>query len=358
MLTKAIRPENEELFKEASNTVAGVASMEAHAWFATDGSVGGGKSTAVGVRFTSLSAFLSGLGQSSDCESWSCGKEACSYRCESWALLKLLERLEWWTTEPGAELPRRATIITDAQGLLRALQKGPWSQTSACEKKIWQELIRLSRMGWEITIAFVFGHSGVPANEFADDMAKSARENAEHLPLASCWIVDTVRNRIPSEDDEDYCASSHFRVRMLPGYTHTPKEVWEMARNYKDIQGERILAQARCAAIPNIDPMPSEEPHQCVKCPLCKKVQLSTEHMFVCEALIDLKRQISPSDGVLLEAADLFNMETTRLVKAIQFVHVGSSKVLAVLRERGRFIPGPMSDCDRLPVPTYVHKAT
>lgn len=309
-------------------------------FIATDGSVEGGKATGVAVRFHSRSAFLRGeIGVEVGV---SCGGDACSYRCEACALLLALSQREWFT-ELSPNERQSAVVVTDSQGLLKALEVGPWSQRSACEKKIWARIIELSRQGWRLIFAFTFSHVGVLPNEAADRVASKFRKVADSLPRMSAWIVDTVRNRIVKEDLTEFKESGQLRARLCPDCQPSQKESFEIARKMYDLEGERLLARIRCSSIVGVDPM---QPDLVTRCPLCAPFStnaidqtsknLSTEHIFECDALFRLVDLPRP------RLEDIYSNDASTLRKMLKYVY----HALGVLREHcgGRKVTGSVSD--------------
>jgi hypothetical protein len=210
-------------------------------------------------------------------------------------------------------------VVTDAQGLLAALELGPWSQSSSCERMIWAKLIQKTKEGWNITFLFVFGHVGVAPNEAADRAAESARKRAKEEGAASAWIVDTVRCRVPVESVATFQASGHFRARHVLDGAPTSKFVWDAARCADKRSGERMLVRARCAALYGIDPPQADKVELC---PACGTEGLSTPHLFTCERI---RRDIAADS--LATTTQLFSKRTDDIVIATKYVVAACSIV-------------------------------
>jgi hypothetical protein len=174
---------------------------------------------------------------------------------------------------------------------------------------IWNELYDLSDRGWRVIFAFIFSHVGVAPNEAADKVAREAGSKTGSLEAqAPAWIIDTVRNRIPEPDLDEFKATRHFRVTHDRDCKAPPKESWNTARSLYDLAGERLLARIRCSTVLKIDKMPSEVDRTC---PLCDADTLCTEHIFFCRQLDGASERPSP--------ADIFGSDADKLRKALRF---------------------------------------
>ena len=81
------------------------------------------------------------------------GELACSYRAEAVAMLGAVNAL-------SATAPRAIVLLTDSQGLLSALARGPFAANGRIEVAIWVALSRLVASGFRCLLAFVFAHCG------------------------------------------------------------------------------------------------------------------------------------------------------------------------------------------------------
>ena len=99
------------------------------------------------------------------------GRYTSSYRAELSALAGALRFLRSVTR---TWRPRRVLICTDSQSAIRRLEEGPSRQTDALASEVWQLLKSICDGGASIHLQWVPGHSGLPGNERADEVAREA----------------------------------------------------------------------------------------------------------------------------------------------------------------------------------------
>jgi hypothetical protein len=158
-----------------------------------------------------------------------------------------------------------------------------------------------------VSSALIFSHVGLAPNEAADKVARDAGNHTGRWEArAPAWIIDTVRNRIPLPDLDEFKATQYFRVIYDSDRKAPPKEFWNTAWTLYDLAGERLLARIRCSTVFKIDKMPSDVDH---KCPSCDAEPLYTEH--ICRQLEGAVERPSP--------ADLFSSDADKLRKALRF---------------------------------------
>eukprot|EP01063_Lacrimia_lanifica_P031808 TRINITY_DN531_c0_g1_i5.p1 TRINITY_DN531_c0_g1~~TRINITY_DN531_c0_g1_i5.p1 ORF type:complete len:878 (+),score=-7.35 TRINITY_DN531_c0_g1_i5:207-2840(+) len=112
------------------------------------------------------------------------GWRATSYQTEAAAMRLALISLFHAAEAAPRVRPTSLVIFTDSQSLLRRLKRGELRQSSWQCVGIWELLAALADRGWNITLQYVPGHSGLYGNEVADDVAGQA--------------VDTIKSGHPN----------------------------------------------------------------------------------------------------------------------------------------------------------------
>ena len=210
---------------------------------ATDGSVADRKSRAVAVSEGVTLAAID------------CGPLACSYRAEAVALLATLDAL-------NSQPPAASVLVTDSQGLLAALSRGPFAARGRIEVQIWASLLRLSAVGHRFLLAFVFSHCDFGPNEEADAAAKALLATSPPL-YPNTWHTDMARHLLTAflKGDPPPAVLSMKQLRSVP------------------LLHQRLFHQVRTGWVKDIGRCHASADE--VPCPTCGEPQ-TVEHYLQC----------------------------------------------------------------------------
>ena len=225
------------------------------------------------------------------------GGEACSFTAEALGFLAAL-RLIRRSLEEG-DVPRSSTIpiVSDSQGVLRALEKGPLRQTDSRLDFVWRELMNL-RAEFEVAfgLIFAFGHTGWPEADKADELAgvaaKSGRESRD-----APWWKDAARvsSSAPISEICEVAVADTLR-RKLSRAARVVPSLWS-SKKYKGFSQRELtlLCQLRTNACSQLGGHLVGHRTNCTHCgtavargnPL---LQSMVEHSFVCPSFRGARR--------------------------------------------------------------------
>lgn len=266
---------------------------------ATDGGVSDTASVGAAVLFDAAGSVIAR-------RSVSAGPLACSFSAETAGLHAGLDLLEAHLRPEAA--PLRVALLSDSQGNLAALARGPLLQRNWSLARLWARLVSLSNRGVRLQGAFIFAHVGTTPNEIADAEVAAALPQAASLPQAPAWWVDEARPRwqlYAARHEAEAMAAAPFRREAFQtakekgfnGPWTNPSSKSQLPRNH-----ERLLSQLRSGVCSSLPGWRHELPSPC---PLCNEQNAfrrdagqQVRHLFCCPAL-------SVTRGSL-EIADLF----------------------------------------------------
>ena len=217
------------------------------------------------------------------------GRFTSSYRAELAALAEALSFLQAANRRWGL---RRVLICTDSQSAIRRLEAGPAGQTDALTNRIWNLLKAVNEGGAEIHLQWVPGHSGLPGNEIADEVARAAAEaDQSHAPIDLSSAKSRLRQQAQTEwtkhmEKTRYHARNGPR-RVTPGDKQglTRAESVEAARLRT---GHSLLLRSYRMRIGQVDDD---------ICPECEEDAETLEHLLTaCPARASLRRSIFGRD--------------------------------------------------------------
>ena len=169
------------------------------------------------------------------------GELACSYRAEAVAMLGAVNAL-------SATAPRAIILLTDSQGLLSALARGPFAANGRIEVAIWVALSRLVASGFRCLLAFVFAHCDFGPNEEADAAAKALLASSPPA-YPHTWHVDLARH-LATKRSPDKPLPVPLRMKLLRTVPPTLQKMFHQVRTGWVNGVGRLHAAAETVACP------------------------------------------------------------------------------------------------------------
>ena len=222
----------------------------------------------------------------------------CSYRQEAEAIIISMRRL----LDRAAEARRTGkplgtlALLSDSQGALAAVAKGPFRQREGHVAVTWDLLVRVAEeITGRIYLAFVYSHIGFAAHDRVDGLAGEAcpDDGGTGPRVAACehrnpiWWRDEARRRWTIAEAEcDALAQDQFRFKW---HRHVGVATIRTLRALSP-PDQRCAVQLRCGVAPSFGGLRDHEA-DCSHCPATRLSRgAAVEHAFSCPAE-EAKRQ-------------------------------------------------------------------
>ena len=178
--------------------------------------------------------------------------------------------------------PAHAILAGDGLSVWSALACGPLRQATQWGRDWWNRL--LPALSFRLSVVFVFGHCGLPAQEEANSAAARERDRLGHIEPFP-WARDVARVALAerrAEHDLSARGSAAFRARLLED------DPWLLPFAEALPAGQqRLLAQLRSGCVGRLGGWRHERPEDC---PVCGETGVlarggaAVGHIFACPA--------------------------------------------------------------------------
>jgi ribonuclease HI len=148
-------------------------------------------------------------------------------QAEQLAIAKALEALE--TTDIEENTPRTAAIITDSRISMDSIKNV--NNHSYLNEEIRERLSKLVRSNWTVAFAWVKAHAGIPGNELADQLAKTAGRvkdkttSYSRIPLSTLFRELEEESKLTWQQNWEESPKVAQTKHTREGYTKT----WNLA---------------------------------------------------------------------------------------------------------------------------------
>ena len=154
------------------------------------------------------------------------GRYTSSYRAE---LAALAEALSFLRSVGRRWRPRQVLVCTDSQSAIRRLEEGPAAQTDDLANRIWTLLRTISDGGIRIHLQWVPGHSGLPGNELADEVAREAGELEQRHAKIDFSSAKSRLRRLAHQEWTQRMEETRYQAQNGPQRV-TPGDKLDLAR--------------------------------------------------------------------------------------------------------------------------------